>query len=335
VTEPSGAPTPRSWPPNADFADADAVAAVCGACTAPWRVHRSLAGFRLRCGCGAWVDVPRAPGDREPSAAELRWLPDPGSGAEPPPAPVHDGALEPAALRTASARHRAHWTNRTLLELGAMLAALLVPQVLAFALSDDAALLPFASLCSALLVALVVLGSGRRGPLGFRAAAPRFWLEAIVVTAAAVPLALGWVAVLEHWLPDLELDGLDELTHRLGVPMTLVVVALSPAMLEEVIFRGLLQNRLLVLLGVRAGLVATAALFAACHVARALARLAAAAQREPAAGHAAAPALQRHARRRRRRVIAPGAHRRNGNGGATEVRLARTAGGAHSARSWS
>jgi membrane protease YdiL (CAAX protease family) len=39
----------------------------------------------------------------------------------------------------------------------------------------------------------------------------------------------------------------------------------APAVLEEVMFRGMLQGRLLALMGLRTGMLTTAAAFAVCH----------------------------------------------------------------------
>ena len=59
-------PAVRYWPPYEQADPANSLATQCTGCGAPWRVHRDMAGFRLRCTCGTYVQVPRLP---EPSPA--------------------------------------------------------------------------------------------------------------------------------------------------------------------------------------------------------------------------------------------------------------------------
>lgn len=279
-------PLAHSWPAGRAIPDAEVILARCAACGATWRVHQSLAGFRLRCSCDAWVEVPLPPPapasqelpmpttDRVPARLDTRTRDEnglvllPGDPGEMLFAPVRtDLPLAPGALLRASPTNQARWTNRTLLEFGAMLAALLGPQIAAFVFAkgrEFELLLPFASLCSGILVAIVVAIAGPPGVLGFRRAAARYCAEALLVAGAGVMAALGWLALLRHAFPDLP-DGMRDLVGELGLPLALLVIAVSPAVLEEVIFRGLLQGRLLALLGLRNGMVATAAAFALCH----------------------------------------------------------------------
>jgi membrane protease YdiL (CAAX protease family) len=150
----------------------------------------------------------------------------------------------------------------------ALLLALLGPQLAAFLLADGREfelLLPFAGFVSGLLVALVVAVAGPVGLLGFRPAPLRYIGEVALATGAALLLAHGWIYVLEHTLPEISTDGLERLIARLGLPMALLTIAVFPAVLEEIVFRGFLQGRLLALYGTGVGLVVTAAAFAICH----------------------------------------------------------------------
>lgn len=278
-------PTPRSWPDDRLLRDDEVIAATCRDCQAPWRVHRSLAGFKLRCHCGTWVEVPmpagpqpllpvsptstapRALGQPIARTDELIELPD-NTDDSSFAAVATDLALAPGTLRHASPTNQARWSSHTLLEFAAILLALIGPPLAALLLSrgrEFELLLPFATLGSFVLVALVVAWAAPYGRIGLCRAAPRHFGEAVLAAALALGGAGLWLLVLKAAFPDAEIDAIEALTQTLGVPLTLFVVAFGPAVLEEVTFRGVLQGRLLALLGTRVGLVVTAAAFAICH----------------------------------------------------------------------
>lgn len=170
--------------------------------------------------------------------------------------------------RETGAQQRARWSTRTLLEFAAMLLALVGPQLVALLLTDpqhSERLLPWTTGISFALVAIVAAGTASPRQFGFRAApAPQF-ATAAVAAGAAVAAAWLWLLALRALFPELELDETAAMTGRLGVATMLFVVAFGPAVLEEVVFRGLLQGRLIALLGARVGWVVTAATFAICH----------------------------------------------------------------------
>lgn len=278
-------PVARSWPPGRELTDAESLATACQDCGQSWRVHTSLAGFRLRCGCGAFVAVPALPVAAAPSRLsapavdpthridtrvrdERGQILLPGDLGETVFAPIATHLpMAPGSLRRASPSNQVRWTNRTLLEFFAMLCALGGPQLAAFWLASGREfelLLPFASLASGVLVALVVAWAGHYGRVGFARASARHYGEALLAAGLGVLLAFGWVELVRTAF-DHDEDMLQQLTTRLGIPLALFVVAVTPAVLEEVMFRGVLQGRLTALLGTRVGLVATAAAFALCH----------------------------------------------------------------------
>ena len=279
-----GALPPLTWPPGRAIDDEHALAATCAGCGAPWRVDRSLAGFRLRCNCGAWVDV-KAPPAPLPAPIEPPAVQSAGPTAQPrlqgglitlpgepgevvfAPIPVIL-PMAPGTVQRASASTQARWTNRTLLEFAALLFALLGPQLLALLLAkgnESELLLPFAAIVSGALVALVVACSGPYGRIGLCTAPQRFFREALLAAGVGCLLAAGWMTLLRSLFEGLDADMLTALKIRLGVPMALFVIAVAPAVLEEVMFRGMLQGRLLALMGLRAGMLTTAAAFAVCH----------------------------------------------------------------------
>ncbi len=280
-----GPPAARTWPADRPLADGEAVALTCGSCVLPWRVHVSLAGFRLRCDCGAWLEVP-------PTRSVEPTLP--GMEPAPPPmphplrlrrhrtdehglvptigdddvmqfAPVRlDAPMAPDSLRNQSPTNRARWTNRTLLEFGALLAALLGPQIAALVLArgdEFELLLPLTTLVSGVLVAIVVAASGPYGRLGLHPGPLRHYATAALGAGVLLLAAIGWLALLAVDEPGL----ISRLRGELGLPLTLFVIAVAPAVLEEVMFRGVLQGRLLALMGTSAGLLTTAMAFALCH----------------------------------------------------------------------
>ncbi len=279
----------RTWPPGRPLAEGEAVRAACVACGTQWWIHHSMSGFRLRCDCGAWIEVPvdasRLPAVAAP-APEPVLLPMPALAPVPDErglialrmdrGEVYDGPIStalpmaPGALERGNVETRTRWTNRALLELTAVLGAILGPQLLANLLvagQEGVLLMPFVSLISGMLVLAIAAVSGPYGTIGMRAASPLRWLEAMLAAPVGYGLALLWVTVLRAALGEqVEDDFLPELLSRLGPAWALVVIAASPALVEEIAFRGMLQGRLLALLGARNGFVVTAFAFTMAHM---------------------------------------------------------------------
>jgi membrane protease YdiL (CAAX protease family) len=285
----------RTWPPGRALSPAESCAATCQDCGAPWRVHCSMRGFRLRCGCGGWVAVPAASGDDAPKSL---------ADANPPALRQEDGAtallpsmrqdadgllhpriergdvydapiptslpMAPGALQAGRAEWRARWTNVALLEVLAVLAAILAPQiaVVVFAAGREAMLLmPFASMLGGVAVLLIAANSGPYAKAGMRRPAARHLAEALVAPAVGLAFAAGWLEVLHQAMPHLADHSLiDELRSRLGLGLAIFTIAVVPAIVEEVAFRGMLQGRLMALLGARQGLVVTAMAFTLVHM---------------------------------------------------------------------
>jgi membrane protease YdiL (CAAX protease family) len=179
-----------------------------------------------------------------------------------------DLAMAPGALHHVRIEERQKWTNRLGLEIGAMMLASLAPFVLsALFLSEKeaATLMPLSSLVGGLLVVLVGLSAPRYTFGGLRRAKLRYFAEAVLVTAVAVLLASVWVAFVESAAPFAPDDAFSELRDLLGSAMLLAVMAVAPALFEELAFRGLLQGRLTALMGRFTGIIVTAALFALAH----------------------------------------------------------------------
>lgn len=280
-----------SWPAGAYLAEEECVAARCDACALPWRIHRSMAGFRIRCRCGAWVVVPAPPDVRAlpgsraalaESRATALAAPDDDEtaflAAAPRPRELAgvrgwDGRpLRPDADGSWSLRHaeldtRKKWTNRVVLSLAAIMACFWGPPLVVQLLTsgaNQALYMPIVSIASSLLV-LVVAHTGREyATQGLRAAAPRYFVEAIFVAAAAAALALGWVKVVEGAFPK-AINEMPGLRREVGLPVMLFVISFCPGVFEELAFRGLLQGRLYVLMGRTQAILVVGAAFGAAH----------------------------------------------------------------------
>lgn len=288
-------PNVRTWPPGRELTDEECVELACATCQTHWRVHDRMRGFKLRCSCEQWLEVPGAPAPEAEQLADLtegripvrsdpqmpatyrerrdntdkRGLIEvPGEAGDVIYSPIPTNAqMAPGTLQRASQSNQRRWTNRTLLEFVALMGALLVPQLLAFLLADGnefTLLLPFASLMSGVLVAIVVAWAGPYGRMGMRGAPPRHFVEAIAAAGIGVLLAMAYSYGLQQLLPEIE-GGLNDITERLGLIASLFVIAVTPAVLEEIIFRGMLQGRLMALFGRSTGYFVTAAAFAIVH----------------------------------------------------------------------
>lgn len=281
-------PVVAQWPPNQPLLPAETIETVCAACAKPWRIHRDMAGFRLRCSCTAWIDVPKAepqlPARFEdlsgpPVLPKDAFLPsllprDAEDRIELPLArgevteaeiPVHQ-PMAPGSVQRVRTEVHNRWSNAAFLELGLLMAAFLVPPSIANLLLEGEAqtlFMPFTSLATGVLV---LLFAGALSPFafrGFRSTQPRFFVEALVVAVALYALAMGWMSLVDK-------DGegsamIARMREVLGTGWLLFVIGFCPAVFEEIAFRDVVQGRFLALLGRFQGLVATGAAFGLCH----------------------------------------------------------------------
>lgn len=289
----------RHWPPHRPPDANDSVLTACPACALRWQVHRSMAGFRLRCECGAWVPVPldeaarrallpssdpatdatgavieatprRRPLERQRSSTDeqgrivLRLAPGETHARQIP----TSMPMAPGSLQQANAATRATWTSRAIVEFVLLLGAILGPQLAILLLTrgeEEVLLMPFASLLSGALILVLAAVCGPYGTTGLRGSSPRYFGEAIAAAGSALGIAWLWIHLLVTFFPGLAADPLRPIVERLGPAGAVFVVAVTPAVVEEIAFRGLLQGRLLALLGSRMGWMLTAGVFALCH----------------------------------------------------------------------
>jgi membrane protease YdiL (CAAX protease family) len=275
------------------------VATDCARCDQPWRIHADLSGYRLRCVCGGWVRVPyptavvlsaRAAAERSGSAPAAPGAPSRprhttggawAEGAEvaavagtraasPPERPSRDRSSDPTRPAPGDPlphREARRAIDRTIIELALLAFALIAPPTAAFlAFGADGLVrwLPVTSLAGGVLVLVIALASGAFGLDGLRGARPRHFIESILGAAGAVAIAVGLLALLERSVTGAD-DFLGTLVGTLGVPIALFVVALCPAVFEEIAFRGVVQGRLIALLGTRSGVIVAAMAFALAH----------------------------------------------------------------------
>ena len=90
----------RTWPEGRELADDECVQTSCAACGIRWRIHDRLSGFRLKCSCDEWLEVPGTPKQGQQIAADPS---PPEAPAQPRPAaervvePVREPVGEPVA----------------------------------------------------------------------------------------------------------------------------------------------------------------------------------------------------------------------------------------------
>ncbi len=280
--DPPPSPGPvRFWPEHAADEAGAHLTQRCGGCGLEWRIHPALAGYRLRCECGAWVAAPAPPGGE---VALLREALELGSREETTDLavrghesllPVRDTSRDviptnaivaPGTLEHASARSRRRWIDRGIVELVLIMLAFLGPATVAhfaFAGSERALLLPLADVVAGLLVLLIGLGSARYAFGGLKRAEGLHFVEAIAVALGAVMLAFGWLQLLES--AGFDTDWLGTLVVELGLLLSLFTIGVCPAVFEELAFRGIVQGRLTALLGRGTGICATGTAFGLAH----------------------------------------------------------------------
>jgi membrane protease YdiL (CAAX protease family) len=249
-------PVRATWPPGSEFPASELLLAHCSACGLEWRVHRDLNGFRLRCRCSAWVDVPRD----DPPRAAARVAPRAVAHD------VVDSELEAIHLRPPDETRALK--NRTIRECILLAICFWGPPLalLLFAPAHEAPrYLPIAATVTCVLALLVVRGA--RGDVATALVEPRlrYWFEAIAMTAVALLLATGYTTLVETFVPGRRDDWIAEVRDQTGLGMAFFTIAICPGIFEELAFRGLVHGRLTRLLGATQGLLVTAALFALAH----------------------------------------------------------------------
>ena len=271
----AGGGTVHHWPAHAPPAPDDAVETVCAHCTRRWVVHRDLGGYRLRCVCPGWIQVPFPRFLLEASAATPHAaLPAPESRPDRPqqPVAVAPKRTAPRRVKETSVAERVAPTpreiDRGILDLVAIAIAFLVPPTIVHVWGGLEALmrlLPLLGVVSGMLVILVGLASGPVGFEGLRRARARDYGAAVGLAAIGLAVAAGWLVLLREsgygdgnvWIA--------ELVGMIGLPAAFFAVVFCPAVFEEIAFRGLLQGRLIGLVGLNSGIILTTFAFALAH----------------------------------------------------------------------
>jgi membrane protease YdiL (CAAX protease family) len=118
----------------------------------------------------------------------------------------------------------------------------------------------------ALLVAIGARGGGVRR-LGLAAARPRFYASGVLIGISAwFPnlLLVSWLATWLH-LPG-NTEALQRLTEQSPLGITLVAIAVVPALAEEIVFRGVLARGLATRIAPASAIVISAAVFGLYHL---------------------------------------------------------------------
>ena len=279
----SNLPVVRQWPPDEDIDPNTALAAECSGCGSPWRIHPDLAGFRVRCSCGTYVEAPRLPPpapatdlfEGKPDDLPVAKITKDDQGRLD--LPLKKGevtdrempisaAMAPGTVQHGSVGTQQRWTNAAFLELALFLAAFLLPQVIIkWSFDGDARALamPFGSLVTGIAVVIIAAATSPFAFSGMRLAPARFFLEAVAVAGVTLVLAMWWMQFVDAG--DESGAMLRALRDGLGYGWFLFVLAFCPAVFEEIAFRGAVQGRFCALLGRFQGLIATAAAFGLAH----------------------------------------------------------------------
>ncbi len=267
--EEDGAPERRFWPEAHPPEPEEGIDLVCSECGTPWSVHRDMAGFRLRCRCGAWVVIPSQQDGKH--GVVSGWLEPPdGDGGAPGPGTklvrtrAKRGEPEFSDLRHAPLDVRKRYANRSFLVLAFVLGAFYVPAILVQLWappSKQVSWMPVASVFSGLFVVTLGLLVGDAAFRALRRTAARYFIEAGIVGAFFVVAAHFYVRLVAGNGP----EPLDPLIRDLGWYGALFVVAFCPAVFEEIAFRGIVQNRCMSYFGVDLGIMVTAVAFGLAH----------------------------------------------------------------------
>lgn len=280
-----------SWPAGSVLSPEESVTTACAACGLGWRAHRSMAGFRLRCRCGAWVAVPvpddlralpgtttalaqaaesslAAPDDDEQAFLDAAPRPRELAGVRGwdgrPLRPDSDGTW---SMRHAEVAARQKWNTRAVLTLAAIIGCFWIPGIVISLCVDgpnESLYLPIFSVASSLLV-LVVAHSGREyATQGLRWARPWYFAEAALVAAGSATLAIVFAKLVEHAFPVMR-NEMPALRSEMGLPVLLFVISFCPGVFEELAFRAVLQGRLYPLMGRMQAILVCGAAFGAAH----------------------------------------------------------------------
>jgi membrane protease YdiL (CAAX protease family) len=236
-----------------------------------WRVHVDLAGFRLRCVCGAWVPIPVAAAPPQLDAGAAALVKDERGTQLTRIREAHFASLAkappPGSLADAPVDVQRRWNDRTLVDLTMMMAAFFMPVlVVTFAapVSMRAVLMPVASLVSSLGILLIGLFSPGYMFGGVKSTRSVFFLEAFAVAVGGAALAILYSHLAFKLMRD-DQSEFSAMRSELGIALTLFVVAVCPAIFEELAFRGLVHGRLQAIFGAVQGRLITAAAFALAH----------------------------------------------------------------------
>ena len=178
--------------------------------------------------------------------------------------------MSPSRPRTQSLYHAARGPSlpagSALLLVLAAIATLITAAQLAVMAGAPLLVAMAAGQLGMLALALGVLRAARlpRRALGIAAAPPRFWAAGALVGVSAWYLNLALIDALVTVEPE-EVETLQRLVERPGLPVVLLAVALVPAVCEEVLFRGVLLRGLAARIAPVAALLVSSAMFAVYH----------------------------------------------------------------------
>lgn len=254
------------WPPGGDPTE-NPLKIRCTTCDRLWLVHPEMAGFRIRCECNEWVQAPAKPETQTEVFMPILDSESTRSVAQvEEPRPI-DTYVDQSDGTHWDYKQKSSWTNRTLLQIVAILCCFYLPQIALAMLAppDKVTILsPIASLASCILIFLVALLSPRAAFKGLVWPGWRPFGEAAIATV----MFLGLAYLLIQWINSAYPDAPDPVGHMrqvLGLGVSLLTISLAPGIFEELAFRGILQERMVRFFGRHQGILLTGIAFGLAH----------------------------------------------------------------------
>ncbi len=253
------------WAPAGHEPEDSEVPLDCASCGQGWMLGAKLRGCRVRCSCGAWMDVPKEEAALAlPRELGLAILGETTRQEEDLELPSH-GIYVDGAFEKANHASKNRWVSLTILDLSLVMAGFWGIQIAFFFLlpaGREDLLLPLSTPVIGIWVLLIAYWRKGMAFRGLHLTKPRFFFEAL----GACALFLGCAILLTMLVRGGEdPNPLKMAVRSMGLPLAIGVIAAFPAFFEEIAFRGLVLGRLTPLMGGSLGAWVAGLAFALAH----------------------------------------------------------------------